>query len=1275
MRDTKVSTRFFALFTLLIILITHFLSPISSEKIEYNFSIFKLETNSFNTITSDGGIYVIGTNYFDVLNDNGENAIVSDDEDIITMGQISIEKSFISIYRSYLFFDTSSIPDDLELLSAKILLFGESDTSWDFNIVIQNGQPDHPHNPLIKYDYYKTYYSGNGGEIHTSSWSTSEYNEIILNDNGINWINKEGITKFCLRSNRDIDSTPPIQNFETISFYSREKGIDYAPKLVVEYETENNPPEIPDRPSGPSYGEVGESLTYSTSTEDPDDDQVRYKFDWDDGTQSSWTNWVNSGQSASKSKTWNNAGTYYVKAKAQDENGEESSWSSAKTVTITNPGGPPTITEVRSYYADGSDISKGDGFLLQGMELNNTYYAFVAGSDIDWVRFDLGYLQDYTDYDGSDGWNATFNSKLIADPNAELVVTAHNSLGEDTKTFYPDIIPMAGWLVNFVDYVMNYNETDFASFETGTKENPPEEYDNHWTLDASFDFSTGSPENESESPVESTVPEPGVDVDDVGGDYGYSGGIGSYIRICSDKTIEVSGVFEASVEAKSVSGNIGAEIHGTISIENEIIWEEMYLTINGEVTIPVFYIPLEICGIGVEAGVDITPHIEITFYLDPTDNPSEGIVPGLGIKIKEDSGIQGNVGAIVRAYCEGDFVIGEFQTEAGGSGTLYFKTPPDDLGYFEDFELSCWIGGKLRIGYWWIEGWWTYDWTYSESRLSGKEYSETEWAPLERDYVNPDHGAYNTFVWDDSNNSGKMVRNVFPYANPSVAVFPGSMGEKSMIVWAHDNNSKPRVNGMELQYTIWDKSGELKRPKTIPATNDNKLQMDPQIAFDANGNLVCVFVQIDSTVTEETDVFEALEKTEIAYCIYDKNTDSWGNIQILTDNDQIDISPVIATNEIGDVVLVWSSDSDKDHATVTDESIYASFWEGSGWSNILTLADNQPIVSAPKVGIKDSDESICVFTMDNDNNLSTATDQNIHYVKFNQNQIGGIVQYTFDEDFQHTSPSVIYAKNEEPYVIWKKNEFEESKGKQFFKGSLLAGAINSKESPITITEGKVSDPVALQSGSLRDEEAFNFAVGWCGGNNSEKLYTAKIDANDAVEIEEMFESNSKISEVCWKFSSRSFTATFIEREDIKQGGKHCNLSIVYSKGYNPIEYLKIVRPSWNYCYFGDNERLLYPDIPIWNVIVGPVTVVAEVPTAVEKIEKVELFLVRPVLRKKKIGDMAYMGGGIYSLLYEGFTFGFKDFEVTVTDTNGTIDRAHSGEFLIISFGSKLWPNG
>jgi len=116
--------------------------------------------------------------------------------------------------------------------------------------------------------------------------------------------------------------------------------------------TINTPPNTPVMPSGQASGIPGTSYSYSTSTNDPDGDQVKYTFDWGDGT-TSVTSLVNSSTIASASHKWTNTGIYQVKAKATDSNGLDSEWSNTISVSIVNrpPNAPDTPIGVGVGFA------------------------------------------------------------------------------------------------------------------------------------------------------------------------------------------------------------------------------------------------------------------------------------------------------------------------------------------------------------------------------------------------------------------------------------------------------------------------------------------------------------------------------------------------------------------------------------------------------------------------------------------------------------------------------------------------------------------------------------------------------------------------------------------------------------------------------------------------------------------------------------------------------------------------------------------------------------
>jgi uncharacterized repeat protein (TIGR01451 family)/fimbrial isopeptide formation D2 family protein len=112
-----------------------------------------------------------------------------------------------------------------------------------------------------------------------------------------------------------------------------EKAYDYASVDIAT--PANNPPNKPSKPSGSSSGTPGTEYTYTSSTTDPDGDQVMYMFDWDDGTDSGWLGPYDSGQTVSAKHTWSTQGSYSVKVKAKDmPSFEDSEWSDSLSVSM-----------------------------------------------------------------------------------------------------------------------------------------------------------------------------------------------------------------------------------------------------------------------------------------------------------------------------------------------------------------------------------------------------------------------------------------------------------------------------------------------------------------------------------------------------------------------------------------------------------------------------------------------------------------------------------------------------------------------------------------------------------------------------------------------------------------------------------------------------------------------------------------------------------------------------------------------------------------------------
>ncbi len=86
--------------------------------------------------------------------------------------------------------------------------------------------------------------------------------------------------------------------------------------------------------NGPTTGTVNNEYPYTSSTTDPEGNQVFYWFDWADGTNSGWLGPYNSGEECNAFHTWTSKGNYEIKVKAKDIYGAESNWSDPLPITM-----------------------------------------------------------------------------------------------------------------------------------------------------------------------------------------------------------------------------------------------------------------------------------------------------------------------------------------------------------------------------------------------------------------------------------------------------------------------------------------------------------------------------------------------------------------------------------------------------------------------------------------------------------------------------------------------------------------------------------------------------------------------------------------------------------------------------------------------------------------------------------------------------------------------------------------------------------------------------
>jgi hypothetical protein len=217
----------------------------------------------------------------------------------------------------------------------------------------------------------------------STSWSTVGWEAI--SDGGIQTINYDFLNYFL---NKDYSCGESLYNalFKYYNDYDWWGWKTYQntygfclygdPAFSTEVFTGFSSPDTPPVPQGKSNGNVSEEIFFTSSTTDPDGQDVYYKWDWGDGEKSELLGPYPSGLSIQTSHEWDEPGLYKIKVKAIDSIGAESDWSNEFLITIFDSqveiksikGG---IGKVKAVISNMGGIKTTD--ILWRIEINKTF--------------------------------------------------------------------------------------------------------------------------------------------------------------------------------------------------------------------------------------------------------------------------------------------------------------------------------------------------------------------------------------------------------------------------------------------------------------------------------------------------------------------------------------------------------------------------------------------------------------------------------------------------------------------------------------------------------------------------------------------------------------------------------------------------------------------------------------------------------------------------------------------------------------------------------------
>lgn len=228
----------------------YFWGKVNGETAKSTTATFRLlfageKAQFLNSLSNRTAYYSWGT--WDITHDSPTGTILTnyDDPYWLLFAGCSLTISF-HIYRSFLFFDTSTFPEGVTPVGGWISLFctevmHTSSIIYPHIYITRGVQSD----PVVPTNYGDQLpYTTIGGQRSLLTMTAGEYNNIELNADGLSFMNLTGISKLCIRGEQDVIDWPPVLGTNWIKYYSDQKGAGFRPILTLCYPPPAPPPKF-----------------------------------------------------------------------------------------------------------------------------------------------------------------------------------------------------------------------------------------------------------------------------------------------------------------------------------------------------------------------------------------------------------------------------------------------------------------------------------------------------------------------------------------------------------------------------------------------------------------------------------------------------------------------------------------------------------------------------------------------------------------------------------------------------------------------------------------------------------------------------------------------------------------------------------------------------------------------------------------------------------------------------------------------------------------------
>lgn len=302
-----------------------------------------------------------------------------------------------------------------------------------------------------------------------------------------------------------------------------------------------------------------------------------------------------------------------------------------------------------------------------------------------------------------------------------------------------------------------------------------------------------------------------------------------------------------------------------------------------------------------------------------------------------------------------------------------------------------------------IKGTWSIlDKFYNQNKLPGDQpsqvYKMSNFQKLERNYIGL-KDSVRSYSLNEGENMKTLKSNLLPTSTPKVC----KVGDKIVMVYQTDDESRDENNRTKLVYSVYD-NGSWSKPVAVW---DNGAPDFAASIESFNDELYVVWQKASRKLSNDSgdmdkQINEALSLSEIAYSKFDSNTNSFVDMQYLTSDDKLDMSPTLTADK-DNIYISWvNSSSDIFEKNIENKIVSVSKTADGSWSDKVVIKEvNSNIVNMDSSII--NGKINVAYAVDGDGDINTYDDIEMYMgnkdnvVRVTNNRVGDITPYFYGD--------------------------------------------------------------------------------------------------------------------------------------------------------------------------------------------------------------------------------------------------------------------------------------